>query len=77
MTFIIVFFFLRSYDFLQIINDKNQYFGKYCGRKSGINITVTGDSVVLILFSDESFQTRGFQLIFNAVPIGKLVVDQF
>ena len=75
MTLIIAFFFVRSYDFLQIINDRNQYFGKYCGRKSGINITVTGDSVVLILFSDEIDQTRGFQLIFSPVPVGKLVDD--
>lgn len=70
----IVFFLFLSYDFLEIINDRNQKFGKYCGRQTGKAIVVTGDYALLILQSDGWGQYKGFQLFFTAVPPRKSLV---
>lgn len=64
-------FFLRSFDSLEIINNKNQKFGIYCGLETGRKVTVTGEYVLLIFRSDPSDGKRGFWVFFHAVPVGR------
>ena len=73
-SLIVVFFFLRSFDSLEIINNKNQKFGIYCGLETGRKVTVTGEYVLLIFRSDLSDSERGFWLFFHAVPVGKYLL---
>lgn len=60
-----------SYDYLKIVNDRNQEYGVYCGDETGHTVLVTGNYAVIIFHSDEGDQEKGFLLYFTAVPIGK------
>ena len=62
---------LCSRDYLEITNEKNQVFGKYCGNKTGENVVVTGDLVRIIFHSDNDIQRRGYLLVFTQVSEGK------
>ena len=59
------------WDYITIKNDNNQDFGKYCGRRSGKRIKVTGRYVKISFHSDGSFNRTGYNLSFSAVPLGK------
>ena len=63
--------FLCSFDYLKVTNENNQAFGVYCGQKTGQVVLATGDYVVIILHSDDFTQSRGFVILFTAVPHGK------
>ena len=64
-------FFLCSFDFLTIANDTNHVFGKYCGEKTGKTVMVTGQFVVITFHTDAAVEERGFELLFNPVPLGE------
>jgi len=59
-------YFILSYDYLKISNEQNQTFGKYCGKKDGYHVIVTGAYVVLKFHSDVSVTASGYLLSFNA-----------
>ena len=59
-----------SYDYLRIEKDKQQIVGKYCGKKTGKEVFLTGDQVSIIFHSDNVVEGAGFQLYFTAVPHG-------
>lgn len=56
---------------MKIINDNNEPFGVYCGRKTGKTVIVTGKSVVLTFHSNRVVQKRGFLLLFTAFKPGE------
>ena len=57
-----------SYGSVTISNEQNFTFGKYCGRKIGKTVLVSGDyAIITFHFSGRG---RGFILRFNTVPIG-------
>ncbi|CAH3106170.1 unnamed protein product, partial [Porites lobata] len=58
-----------DFDSLEIINNKNQKYGIYCGLEIGRKVTVTGEYVLLIFRSDSIDSKRGFWLFFHAVPV--------
>lgn len=57
---------------MKIANENNETFGVYCGYIYDQQVIVTGDYAVITFHSDYSFEEKGFLLLFNAVPIGKL-----
>ncbi|XP_078353401.1 cubilin-like isoform X22 [Oculina patagonica] len=59
-----------DWDYLEITNENNQTIGKYCGSRSGLNVVVTGQYVVLKFHSDESFSDKGYRLTFSAFSNG-------
>ena len=61
---------MHRYDYLEIVTD-GRLVGKYCGRKSGQNILLTGDQILIKFQSDTSEQEKGFLIHFNAGPHGK------
>ena len=61
---------MRSYDYLEIVND-GRMVGKYCGRRTGQNIFLTGDQILITFHSDDIIQERGFLIHFTAGPHGK------
>ena len=63
--------FSLSCDYLNITNEKNENFGKYCGSKIGRTVFVTGEIAVMTFHADYSFQRRGFLLFLTPIPIGK------
>lgn len=56
---------------MKITDGKSYTFGEYCGEKTGENIVVTGDHVIIIFHSDDLFPQKGFLIFFIAVPVGK------
>ena len=54
---------------MQIINDKNETIGVYCGSHTGQDLRIDGSYVVIIFHSDYSLQESGFliELKFSAV----------
>ena len=54
---------------MQIINDKNETIGVYCGSHAGQDLRIDGRYVVMIFHSDYSLQDRGFLIVlrFNAI----------
>ena len=60
---------MHSWDYLEIVND-GRMVGKYCGRRTGQNILLTGDQILIKFYSDVSVQRRGF-LIHLTAPHGK------
>ncbi|XP_022784886.1 cubilin-like [Stylophora pistillata] len=56
------------WDFLRITNEKNDYFGLYCGEKAGKEVFVTGQYAFMAFHSDASEQKRGFKIYFTPVP---------
>ena len=59
--------FLCSRDYLEITNEKNRVFGKYCGHKTGKTVLVSGKYALINFHSDSSAQNRGFLIKFSAV----------
>ncbi|PFX29108.1 Platelet-derived growth factor receptor alpha [Stylophora pistillata] len=57
-----------NWDFLRITNEKNDYFGLYCGEKAGKEVFVTGQYAFMAFHSDASEQKRGFKIYFTPVP---------
>ena len=62
--------FLHSWDYLEIIND-GRMVSKYCGQRTGTNILLTGDQILIRFHSDETYEYSGFLIYFNAGPHGK------
>ena len=60
---------MHSWSYLEIVNDE-RLVGKYCGRKSGQNILLTGDQI-LIKYQQAGVEERGFLIHFTAGPHGK------
>ena len=59
--------FLCSRDYLQIINEKNRVFGKYCGHMTGKTVLVSGKYALIEFHSDRRYESRGFVMSFTAV----------
>ena len=60
-------FLFYSRDYLQITNEKNRVFGKYCGHKTGKTVLVSGKYALIKFHSDRGVQKRGFLISFTAV----------
>ena len=60
-------FLMRSYDYLELVSD-GRMVGKYCGRRTGQNIFLTGDQILITFHSDYVFQRKGFLIHFTAGP---------
>ena len=65
-------FLMHSFDYLEIVNDGGMV-GKYCGRRTGQNIFLTGDQIFIKFHSDYSVQSKGFLIHFTAGTHGKYV----
>ena len=63
---------MHSYDYLEIIKD-GRMVGKYFGRRTGQNILLSGDQILIKFHSDGTKQKRGFRIHFTAGPHGKKV----
>ena len=61
---------MHSFDYLEIVND-GRIVGKYCGQRTGQNILLTGDQILIKFHSDHSEEKRGFLIHFTAYPHGK------
>ena len=61
---------MHSWDYLEIVND-GRMVGKYCGSRTGQNILLTGDQILIKFRSDVSGQRRGFLIHFTAGSHGK------
>ena len=61
---------MDRYDYLEVVND-GRMVGKYCGQKTGQNILLTGDRILIKFHSDHSQERKGFRIYFNAGPHGK------
>ena len=61
---------MHSFDYLEIVND-GTIVGKYCGQRTGRNILLTGEQILIKFHSDRSKEERGFLIHFTAVPHGK------
>ena len=59
--------FLCSRDYLQITNEKNRVFGKYCGHMTRKTVLVSGKYVLIKFHSDRNIQNRGFLMEFTPV----------
>ena len=62
---ILIVHFICSFDYLNITNENNQDFGKYCGSQAGLHVVVTGIEAVITFHSDSSVTRRGYKLTFN------------
>ena len=60
-----------SRDYLEITNEQNQVFGKYCGNKTGQTVLVSGKYALIKFHSDDSLVERGFLMHFTVVPLSK------
>ena len=63
-------FLMHSYDYLAIVND-GRMVGKYCGQRTGETLLLTGDQILITIYSDEYVQKRGFLIHFTVGPDGK------
>ena len=63
-------FLMHSYDYLEIVHDGGMD-GKYCGSRTGQNIFLTGDQILIKFHSDNGMQRKGFLIHFTAGPLGK------
>ena len=52
---------------MEISNENNINFGKYCGTQTGKTIEITGEDAVIKFHSDSADQEKGFSLFFTAV----------
>ena len=59
--------FFCSQDYLQISNEKNRVFGKYCGHKTGKTVLVSGKYALVKVHSNKEVQKKGFLISFTAV----------
>ena len=62
-----MFHFFCSRDYLQITNEKNRVFGKYCGHMTGKTVFISGQNALIKFHSDSKIQNRGFLMSFLAV----------
>ena len=69
--FLFVFFFSDRWDYLRIIDDRNNTIGTYCGDQTGERVPVVATVAVLTFRSDSSVQYRGFELFFSFSPRGE------
>ena len=58
---------------MKITNEKDIFFGKYCGKKPGQTTVVTGKYALINFHSDASYEYKGFELYFTPVPGGKFI----
>ena len=63
-------FLMHSYDYLEVIKDERM-FGKYCGLRTGRNILLNGDQILIKFHSDRDKRGRGFLIHFTVGPYGK------
>jgi len=61
---------MHSWDYLEIVND-GRMVGKYCGQRTGKNILLTGNRILIKFYSDRINEERGFLIHFTAGPHGK------
>ena len=59
--------FLCSRDYLQITNEQNRVFGKYCGHMNGKTVLVSGKYALIEFHSDGRYESRRFVMSFTAV----------
>ena len=62
---------MHSYDYLEIVND-GAMVGKYCGSRTGQNIFLTGEKILITFHSDSVEERRGFLIHFTVGPDGNL-----
>ena len=56
-----------SRDYLQITNEENRVFGKYCDNMTGKTVLVSGKYALIKFHSHSNIQNRGFLMTFSAV----------
>ena len=61
---------MHSFDYLEIIKD-GRILGKYCSRRTGQNIVLNGDQILINFHSNNFREERGFLIHFTAGPHGK------
>ena len=61
---------MHSYDYLEIIKD-GRMVGKYCARRTGENVLLNGDQLLIRFHSNNIIQESGFLIHFTVVPDGK------
>ena len=61
---------MHRWDYLEIVNDGIMV-GKYCGQRTGQNILLTGEQILIKFHSDNIVEFRGFLIHFNAGPHGR------
>ena len=57
---------LCSRDYLQVTNEKNRVFGKYCGHMTGKTLLVSGKYALIKFHSESRIQNRGFLISFTS-----------
>ena len=62
---------MHSYDYLEIVNNGTMV-GKYCGTRTGQNILLSGEKILITFHSDGSIERRGFLIHFTVGPDGNL-----
>ena len=63
-------FLMHSYDYLEVIKD-GRMVGKYCGIRTGRNILLNGDQILIKFHSDGDTQERGFLIHCTVGPHGE------
>ena len=61
---------MHRFDYLEIVND-GRTVGKYCGKRTGRNILLTGDQISITFHSNDAIQGRGFLIHFKSGPYGR------
>ena len=60
---------MHSTDYLEIVKDGTMV-GRYCSNRTGQNILLTGDQILITSHSDNSQERRGFRIHFTFAPLG-------
>ena len=62
---------MHSYGYIEIIKD-GRMAGRYCGNRTGQNVFLTGDQILITFYSDLYGESRGsgFLIHFTAGPHG-------
>ena len=61
---------MHSYDYLEVTKD-GKTVGMYCGQRTGQNIILTGDQMLITFRSNSVIEGKGFLIHFTAGPPGK------
>jgi len=61
---------MHRFYYLKIVND-GRIVGKYCGRRTGQNILLTGDQIFIKFHTNDFYVYGRFWIYFNAGPHGK------
>ena len=64
------FFFIFSYDYVQITSGSGHIIGTYCGQMTGQKVHVAGDYALISFHTDSSIQEKGFKMFFSAALLG-------